>query len=148
MAAKLTRRTHKIVITTAPSGRQLYHSQFSLQAASPETFGYTLVRESIPRLILCFFHVVVFWIMTPCRLVMWQGNNISEGHVTSICCVKVKWYRTTSLHGVITQKTTTWIFIAVEVRGVSLCSVLFTVKLANPDTIKAKVTLSEFRHSS
>jgi hypothetical protein len=27
--------------TTAPSGRELYHLQFSLQAASPETFGYT-----------------------------------------------------------------------------------------------------------
>jgi hypothetical protein len=27
----------------APSGRELYHFQFSLQAASPETFGYTLV---------------------------------------------------------------------------------------------------------
>jgi hypothetical protein len=32
--------------TTAPSGRELYHLQFSLQTASPETFGYTLV--SIP----------------------------------------------------------------------------------------------------
>jgi hypothetical protein len=29
--------------TTAPSVRELYHLQFSLQAASPETFGYTLV---------------------------------------------------------------------------------------------------------
>jgi hypothetical protein len=28
---------------TAPSGRKLYHLQFSLQADSPETFGYTLV---------------------------------------------------------------------------------------------------------
>jgi len=25
--------------TTAPSGRELYHLQFSLQVASPETFG-------------------------------------------------------------------------------------------------------------
>jgi hypothetical protein len=30
--------------TTAPSGRELYHLKFSLQAASPETSGYTLVR--------------------------------------------------------------------------------------------------------
>jgi hypothetical protein len=30
--------------TTAPTGRELYHYQFSLQAASPETFGYTLLR--------------------------------------------------------------------------------------------------------
>jgi hypothetical protein len=29
--------------TTAPSGRELYHLHFSLQAASPETSGYTLV---------------------------------------------------------------------------------------------------------
>jgi hypothetical protein len=29
--------------TIAPIGRELYHLQFSLQAASPETFGYTLV---------------------------------------------------------------------------------------------------------
>jgi hypothetical protein len=27
--------------TTAPSGRELYHLQFLLQAASPETFGYS-----------------------------------------------------------------------------------------------------------
>jgi hypothetical protein len=33
--------------TTAPSGRELYHLQFSLQAASPETFGYTLVSGEI-----------------------------------------------------------------------------------------------------
>jgi hypothetical protein len=41
MVAKLMRVTHEIAI--APSGRELYHLQFSLQAASPETFGYTLV---------------------------------------------------------------------------------------------------------
>jgi hypothetical protein len=29
--------------TTAPSGRELYHLQFLLRAASLETFGYTLV---------------------------------------------------------------------------------------------------------
>jgi hypothetical protein len=28
---------------TAPSGRELYHLQFSRQTASPETFGYTHV---------------------------------------------------------------------------------------------------------
>jgi hypothetical protein len=31
--------------TTAPSGRLLYHLQLSLQAASPETFGYTFVTQ-------------------------------------------------------------------------------------------------------
>jgi len=29
--------------TIAPNARELYHLQFSLQAVSPETFGYTLV---------------------------------------------------------------------------------------------------------
>jgi hypothetical protein len=32
--------------TTARSGRELYYLQFSLQAASPETFGYTLLQLS------------------------------------------------------------------------------------------------------
>jgi len=30
--------------TTAPSGKGLYHLQFSLQAATPETSEYTLVH--------------------------------------------------------------------------------------------------------
>jgi hypothetical protein len=43
MAAKRTRLTDsQNSDTTAPSGRELYHLQFSLQEASPETFGYTL----------------------------------------------------------------------------------------------------------
>jgi len=29
----------------APSGRELYHLQFSLQVVSSETFGYTLVCD-------------------------------------------------------------------------------------------------------
>jgi hypothetical protein len=37
VAAKLTRLTHKITI------QRLYYLQFLLQAASPETFRYTLV---------------------------------------------------------------------------------------------------------
>jgi len=38
--------------TTASTGRELYHWQFSLQAASPETFGYAFVRvfmNSVPN---------------------------------------------------------------------------------------------------
>jgi hypothetical protein len=35
--------------TTALSGRELYHLQFSPQAASPETFGYTIVRLHYPN---------------------------------------------------------------------------------------------------
>jgi hypothetical protein len=44
MAAKLTGLTQQNSDTTAPSGRELYNLQFSFQAASPETFGYTLVH--------------------------------------------------------------------------------------------------------
>jgi hypothetical protein len=39
--------------TTALSGRELYNLQFSLQAASPETFGYTLVYRSHIRIMKC-----------------------------------------------------------------------------------------------
>jgi hypothetical protein len=35
--------------TTAPSGRELYHLQFSRQAASPETFGYTLICKVLSQ---------------------------------------------------------------------------------------------------
>jgi hypothetical protein len=35
--------------TTAPSCRELYHWQFSLQAASPGTFGYTFVHTIISK---------------------------------------------------------------------------------------------------
>jgi len=42
MAGKVARLTQNSD-TTAPSGRELYHLQFSLQEASPGTFGYTLV---------------------------------------------------------------------------------------------------------
>jgi len=42
MAIKLTRLTHKIAIQLHLVAEN-YHFQFSLQAASPETFGYTLV---------------------------------------------------------------------------------------------------------
>jgi hypothetical protein len=45
MAVKLTILTHKTGDTTAHGGRELYRLQFSLQAASPETFGYTLLRS-------------------------------------------------------------------------------------------------------
>jgi hypothetical protein len=45
--------------TTAPSGRELYHLQFLLQTASPETFGYTLVLWDLVLLknVLDFFRL-------------------------------------------------------------------------------------------
>jgi hypothetical protein len=52
-------RTHKTDSqnsdTTALSGRELYRLQFSLQVASPETFGYTLVFETY---LSCHFDAV------------------------------------------------------------------------------------------
>jgi hypothetical protein len=43
MAEKLTRLTHKIAIQLHLVAQSCAHLQFSLQAASTETFGYTLV---------------------------------------------------------------------------------------------------------
>jgi hypothetical protein len=50
METKLTRLTHKNSDTTALSGRELYHLQFSLQAASPGTFGYILVHPFLYKM--------------------------------------------------------------------------------------------------
>jgi hypothetical protein len=47
MAAKLSRLDSQNSDTTVPSDRKLYHLQFSLQEASPETFGYTLVYSHL-----------------------------------------------------------------------------------------------------
>jgi hypothetical protein len=59
--------------TTAPSARELYHSQFTLQAANPETFGYTFlfidfkkVCDPVKREVL--YHVVLGF-GTPKKLV-------------------------------------------------------------------------------
>jgi hypothetical protein len=46
MAAKLTGLAHKIAIQLQLVAEScMYHLKFSLQAASPETFGYTLVAQ-------------------------------------------------------------------------------------------------------
>jgi hypothetical protein len=57
MAAKLIRLTHKNSDKTAPSGRELYNLQFSLQVASPVIFGihprtliFKLTTEQSPSL--------------------------------------------------------------------------------------------------
>jgi hypothetical protein len=52
MATKLAGLTHKITIQLFLVA-QLYHLQFSLQAASPETFGHTLVYD-----VTFFFFIV------------------------------------------------------------------------------------------
>jgi hypothetical protein len=48
--------------TTARSGRELYHLQFSLQEASPETFGYTLVLCTEECFWECYMHTVTMLI--------------------------------------------------------------------------------------
>jgi len=50
VAVKLARLTHKIV-TQLHLVAELYHLQFLLQVASPETFGYTLIHA---------LHIIVF----------------------------------------------------------------------------------------
>jgi hypothetical protein len=44
--------------TTAPNGREVYHLQFSLQVASPETFGYALVFSILAPSTFMFFGVI------------------------------------------------------------------------------------------
>jgi hypothetical protein len=44
MTTELTRPTHKVAVQLLPCDNYLYHLQFSLQAANPETFGYALVH--------------------------------------------------------------------------------------------------------
>jgi hypothetical protein len=56
IAAKLTGLDSSNGVTTTPSGRELYHLQFSLKAASPEAFGYTVVCWTCQR----EFHVPNF----------------------------------------------------------------------------------------
>jgi hypothetical protein len=48
MAAKLTRLTHQIAIQLQLVAESCAILQFSLQAASPETFGYTIVYTIMP----------------------------------------------------------------------------------------------------
>jgi hypothetical protein len=50
--AKLTRLTLKITMQLPTSGRELYHLQFSLQAASPETWMHPLI--------FCVIHQFLF----------------------------------------------------------------------------------------
>jgi hypothetical protein len=50
--------------TTVSSGRELHHLQFSLQAANPETFGYTFACARKKKSLL-FSQYAVFWIITP-----------------------------------------------------------------------------------
>jgi hypothetical protein len=45
--AVVKRKIPKNRDTTASSGREVYYLQFSLQAASPETFGYTFVKAAL-----------------------------------------------------------------------------------------------------
>jgi hypothetical protein len=50
--------------TTAPSGRELYHLQFLLKAASPETFGYTHTHtgnESCPSALTRHHAMKAYW---------------------------------------------------------------------------------------
>jgi hypothetical protein len=55
-AAKFTRLAHR----TAPRVRELYHLLFSLQATSPETFGYTeYVLENDMKEDFCFARLLM-----------------------------------------------------------------------------------------
>jgi hypothetical protein len=66
MVAELIRLTQNSG-TTAPSGRGVYHLQFLLQAASPETFGYTiLLFHIIKEFVWVETSVLSFWHLVLC----------------------------------------------------------------------------------
>jgi hypothetical protein len=96
MAAKLTRLTQRNSDTTAPSGRVLYHLQFSLQAVSPESFGYILVLYIciVPSWNSIAFHIylkdlnvihlsaVCGWLPWQWATVWWTAGNLPTPIVT------------------------------------------------------------------
>jgi len=63
-AAKLTRVSHKSSHTTALSGRQLYHLQFSLQVASPEILDtpYTHTHAHTSVYMFVYFRNLLWYI--------------------------------------------------------------------------------------
>jgi hypothetical protein len=76
--------------TTATSGREVYHLQFSLQAASPETFGYTLVFH-----VAVLDYPIILCIFDRAELEIWLLNLIFINNLTQsllhllqfiICC--------------------------------------------------------------
>jgi len=52
--------------TTAPSGRELNHLQFSLQATSPETLGYTFVCVCVYVCVYVCMYVCMYVSMYVC----------------------------------------------------------------------------------
>jgi hypothetical protein len=81
--------------TIALNGGELYHLQFWLQAASPETFGYTLVFIFVVKHVFPSFKSwrrVVLWLDT------WRWKQQRPTKPS---------YLTTTLHGIIIQKTST-----------------------------------------
>jgi len=65
---------------TPSSGRELYYLYFSLQEASPETFGYTLVRTKFSQYFLPLY-------MLECKLCLsfhiYSGSEVLDVRVDS-----------------------------------------------------------------
>jgi hypothetical protein len=87
--------------TSAPSGRELYLLQFSLQMASLETFGYTIVQ----CVCVCVCVCVILDINIYTRLIIFRRN----GMITSgkHCSVRIFPLRTLSKYAAL--------FVQVEV---------------------------------
>jgi len=60
------------------------------------------------------FQVEVFWILTPCSVVV--KHQLSGN---------LRWYPTTTLHGVTTQKTSSWTFTTVKASSQAINSFTF-----------------------
>jgi hypothetical protein len=74
--------------TTSPRSRELYHLQFSLQAASPETFVYTLVHDKALKVLLSkFLFISVDCILTSLWLSLrfWRELGVLTICKLSLC---------------------------------------------------------------
>jgi hypothetical protein len=67
--------------TTALSGRELYHLQLSLQAASPETFRYTRARARA-----CVYRLCIMYVRGPFAKFMYSRTHILQ---SDLCDLKM-----------------------------------------------------------
>jgi len=87
MAAKLTRLIHKIAIQLHPVA-ELHHLQISLQAASPETFGYTFVLgKGEVKLFLYRIqcHIIeIYPVCKYCAMEIYEGMEVYVPHMLNL----------------------------------------------------------------
>jgi hypothetical protein len=72
---------------TASSGGEPYHLPFSLQAASPETFGYTLVDVLPIKTMITTIHVICPLLPPGYRLINYYCQLVGGGGKSNLYCL-------------------------------------------------------------